>query len=248
MQEQFRSAIDHTLDLFVSRFGDRLKTVVLEGSVAWGEALAGVSDVDLFAFTTDEPTESDMLWRIETKEALERDYPFVSEFSLEVSPVDVLRRNENWRFIIKHNSTRLYGTDIIAELEAEGISTPQPTKEWLKSRVEATMSMWSSVCDGEIPEGLFKTPDDPFLASRKIARFFVLVQSAYLLMLDGEFLSFRQGDVLRQLRKRYPEWKKVCDLTELVSRAPRESRILPAAIVAELDPFMRWMIQHIREA
>lgn len=248
MQDEFRPGVERALDLCLSHFGDRLKTVVLGGSVAFDEALAGVSDVDWFAFTTDEPTEADLRWQVKTKQVLERDYHVVSEFGLGVFPVEHLRKQDSWRFIIKYNSVRLYGVDIIAELEKEGIATPPPSIELLKSRIHWTESMWQYACDGKIPEKLFKTPDDPFLASRKIARYFVLLEGAYLLMLDGGFLSFRQADVIDGLRRMHPEWDVVYDMTQRVSNAPHEACILPDVLMSTIKPFVNWMIQRVKDA
>lgn len=248
MQDEFRPAIEHALELCLSRFGSQLKTVVLGGSVAFNEALARISDVDWFAFISDEPTDADMQWQAETKQLLERAYPVVSEFGLGIFPVEHLKKQDSWRFIIKYNSIKLYGVDIISELEAEGIETLPPTIELLKSRIPWTEAMWKAALEGNIPEKLFKTPDDPFLASRKIARYFVLLEGAYLLMLDSGFTSFRQSDVLSGLRELYPEWKKVFDLTEQVSNAPQEVRIPPETIVTAINPFVCWMLQRVREA
>ncbi|MCE5323752.1 hypothetical protein LLG46_10620 [bacterium] len=248
MQDEFRPGIERALGLCRLRFGDRLKTVVLGGSVAFDEALAGVSDMDWFAFTTDEPTEADLRWQVKTKQMLERDYPVVSEFSLGVFPVEHLRKQDSWRFIIKYNSIRLHGADIIAELEKEGITTPPPSIELLKSRICWTEPMWQCACGGKIPDKLFKTPDDPFLASRKIARYFVLLEGAYLLMLDGRFVSFRQSDVLDGLRMAYPEWKMIYDLTHRVSNAPHEVCMLPEVLISTIKPFVSWMIQRVKDA
>jgi hypothetical protein len=248
MQDEFRPAIEHALELCLSRFGGQLKTVVLGGSVAFDEALAGISDVDWFAFISDEPTDADMQWQAETKQLLERAYPVVSEFGFGVFSVDHLRKQDSWQFIIKYNSVKLYGVDIISELEAEGIETPPPTIDILKSRISWTESMWQYAVDGSIPEKLFKTPTNPFLTSRKIARYFILLEGAYLLMIDGGFTSFRQRDVLAGLRRLHPEWKAVYDLAERVSNAPLEACVPPKDTVTAIDPFIHWMTEYIRNA
>ena len=248
MQEEFRPAIEHALDMCISRFGSRLLTVVLSGSVAFGEAIIGASDVDWFAFIEDDLSDDDMLWREEAKDELEEKYPVVSEFGLGLFPIDKLRQEESWRFIIKHNSIRLYGEDMISRLESEGVMTPLPTKEYIKSRLSWIESMWQSACDDSIPEMLFKMPHDPYQATRKIARYFVLVEGAYLLMINGHFKSFQRDHILGQLRNLYPQWDDVYDLVERVSINPQQEQVIPAELTAKITPFMRWMIENIKDA
>ena len=62
IQAEFRPAIQRALKLCTDRFGEDLKAIYLSGSVAFGEALAGVSDVDWFMFQKVEPNEGDSSW------------------------------------------------------------------------------------------------------------------------------------------------------------------------------------------
>ena len=62
IQAEFRPAIQRALKLCKERFGESLIVVYLGGSVAFGEALAGVSDADWWMFQESEPNENDKSW------------------------------------------------------------------------------------------------------------------------------------------------------------------------------------------
>ncbi|MHB0999278.1 MAG: hypothetical protein ACYC27_08525 [Armatimonadota bacterium] len=248
MQEEYRPVIEDALKLTRSKFGDRLRSIVLTGSIAFDEALIGASDVDWFAFLDYEPNESDRIWQTETKAYLEKTYPIISEFGLGLYSVDRLRNEESWRFIIKHNSIILYGNNIIDDLEIEGINTPSPTSEMFRFRADWIESHFNDARKGYIRDQLFKTPDNPAFASRKIARYFVGVEAAYLLMKDNHFISFRFHDVINQLRYNYPQWEDVYTMTEMIVNDPINSGISSEHLVAVIDPFIQWMIERLRES
>ncbi|NCO37662.1 MAG: hypothetical protein COZ06_31855 [Armatimonadetes bacterium CG_4_10_14_3_um_filter_66_18] len=102
VQEQFRPAIESVLRSCTQWFGERMTALYLAGSVAFGEAWPGASDVDCFIFLEAAPDESDARWCESQATRLAREYPVVSEFHLVVHSVDRLRTDTTWRYLLRH--------------------------------------------------------------------------------------------------------------------------------------------------
>jgi len=160
-----------------------------------------------------------------------------------------LRKEAAWRFILRYNAIRLYGVDIIAELEKEGTNTARPSKETAKSRIRWMRRNIEGAVRGELPQELFpKLPDDPFLATRKLARNFILVEGAHLLMADNAFCGFRQNDVLAKLKALYPQWVSIFVRTESILEDPLTTGVMPDDFIAEIAPFCHWSIDRIERS
>ncbi len=102
---------------------------------------------------------------------------------------------------------------------------------------------------GELPKALFpRLPDDPLLVTRKLARNFVLVEGAHLLMVDNAFCGFRQKDVLTKLKTLYPQWMSVFLITETILEDPLKAGIMPDDFVTQIEPFCRWSIERIENS
>ncbi len=248
IQAEFRPAIRRALKLCTDRFGEDLKAIYLGGSVAFGEALAGVSDVDWWMFQKLEPDEGDSSWRKVNESVLNEIYPVANGFHLSLFSLDRLRKETIWRFIFRHNSIRLHGTDIISELEEEGIHTPAPSREWAQSRIGWLEKITSAALDGRFSEEVLPLPQNPCLATRKLARWFIILEGAHLLMAEDAFRSFRQKDVLQQLGSLYSQWACLFAITERILVDPFAAGISPDTFIDRVAPFMRWAIQRIKDA
>jgi hypothetical protein len=110
IQIEFRPVIQLALELCTDRFGESLKAIYIGGSVAFGEALAGVSDADWWMFQELEPNESDKSWCRDKGSMLNERYPVVNGFHLSLCSLERLREEPIWRFIFRYNSVRLHGT------------------------------------------------------------------------------------------------------------------------------------------
>lgn len=245
IQEEFRAPVEEALQNCLIRFGDRLKSVVLGGSVAFGEAVPGASDVDWFTFLKDEPTSEDIEWWDETRAKLTNDNPAIKEFGSGLFQADRLRQEHYWRFIIRYNSVLLYGSDIVAELEREGVKTLVPSAKMLKSRVLWVEETLKAAVAGNIPEKLFETPKNPAFLARKLARNFVVLEGAYLLMADGHFETFRQKAVIDKLRFHYPEFADLYDITEQLAMNPMQVDISPVNLLHMIAPFIGRLTERV---
>lgn len=246
VQAEFRPAVAEATAAAAEHFGSAVAGVYLGGSVAFGEAWPGVSDVDWFAFLDREPTEEDIRWSASLATRLTREHDAVGLFAVNLNSVDRLRRESIWRFILRYNSVRLSGRDLIAELEDEGIKTPVPGPALARSRVGWLENLVKATAAGQFSEVVFKLPENPSLATRKLARWLVLVEGAHVLMGDDGFVSFRQEDVLCQLERFYPRWASLFQTTRDVLKDPFSTTTSPYAFTQDAVAFLRWGVERIR--
>lgn len=249
IQEPFRKAITESVHCCVDRFGNALQSFYLSGSIASGEAWPGASDADCFLFVQEEPQAKDLTWCKNKGDELEKQYPVIKGFHLNLFPTTHLHKQADWRFILRYNATCLHGIDIITTLEQEGIHTAQPSKELAKSRIGWMKNNIEGALRDALPKALFPNlPDNPFLITRKLARNFILLEGAYLLMADNAFFGFRQNDVIPTLKTRYPQWESTFQLTIKTLTDPIQTAIHPKDFIAEIAPFCFWSINKIEHA
>lgn len=131
-------------------------------------------------------------------------------------------------------------------LEKEGLNTPLPTRELARGRLGFVEECIDSAVQGRLTTKLVVLPINPFWAARKLARYFVILEGAYLLMADGKFNTFHQADILPAIKRFYPQWQPLVQLTEKILANPVKANILPHIFVEKIAPFVRWTINHTR--
>lgn len=248
IQPEFQHLLVSADRVCAERFGARLVAVYLAGSVALCEAWPGASDLDCFAFLDGIPSPADKAWRRRAEKRLETEFPVASEVHLNVYPTERLRQESFWRFILRYNSLRINGSNLVAELGHQGFRTPRPSRRLARSRLSFVRQCLSEALAGRCPPALAGLPDDPFLASRKLARNFVVVEGAFILMCQGRFSSFEQGVVLAGLLDVEPRWRPLLRKTETILTDPHRARVRPDDLMVEVEPFMNWGIAVIEGA
>ena len=248
IQREFEALVRAADGRCLTRFDSRLAAAYLAGSVAVGEARPGASDLDWFVFLRDEPTLADKAWRRRVQKQLEHGFPAASEVHLNLFSQERLRREGFWRFILRYNGHRVRGDNLIAAFERQGIRTPRPSRKLAKSRLPFVRHCLSEALAGRCPPALARLPSDPFLASRKLARNFVIVEGAFLLMCQRTFTSFKQEAVLQGLRETTHRWRPLLRKTAAILTDPYRAGIRPDDLMAEVEPFMNWAVTSTEEA
>ena len=179
---------------------------------------------------------------------LKDEFPAASEVHLNLFSQERLQREGFWRFILRYNGDRVRGPNLIAAFERQGIRTPRPSRKLAKSRVPFVHRCLSEALAGRCPPALAGLPKDPFLASRKLARNFVIVEGAFALMCQRAFRSFRQEAVLQGLRETTRRWRPLLRKTEAILTDPYRAGIRPDDLMAEVEPFVKWAIILTEEA
>lgn len=245
IQDEFRAVIVRALDLYQDHYAGHLKAVFVAGSTAFGEAVPGASDVDLFVFLGREPDKRDLSWSAHTAAALSGELPTGSDLHVAIHPLQRLRHDETWRYLLRYFAIQLHGGNSLLDMEREGLRIPSPSRTMATSMVGTMRRVLDETMAKGFPERLFPLPKEPWKATRKLARWFMIREGATLLMAEDRLLSFRQADVLRQLRAAFPEWAQRFELTERILSDPVGAGISPEQFMAAVTPFIRWAIDRI---
>ena len=245
-QAEYAAVVEDAVARCRDRFAADGISVYLTGSVATGEALVGVSDVDFFCFHRGQGRPDDIDWSKRTCADLHTHHGDVAvEFHLNLFPLDRLRQDSFWRFMLRYNSIRLLGADTLAALEQEGHSVPVPSASLAIGRRAFVTKCLEQVMAGQAPDSLGVLPEDPSLATRKLVRNFVLVEGAYLLMLDGHFTAFTRASVVPHLRTLFPQWQELYELSDHVLDHPYDSGVTPSGYMAACEPFVRFILARL---
>lgn len=245
-QAAYATVVADALARCRDRFPASGPSAYLTGSVATGEALVGVSDVDLFCFHRGQPRPDDGDWSRQTCADLYARHGTVAvEFHMNLFPLDRLRQDSFWRFMLGYNSIRLWGEDMLSALEQEGYPVPPPSPALAIGRRGFVGKCLEQAMAGQAPDSLGVLPADPSLASRKLVRNFILVEGAYLLMLDGHFTSFKRTSVMPQLRDRFPQWQGLYNLSEHILDHPYDSGVTPGDYMATCEPFVMFILNRL---
>ena len=242
IQPEFEDLVSATDESCRRRFDCRMAAEYLAGSVAVGEALPGASDLDWFVILYDKPTSADKAWRRRMQIRLQNRFPAAFEVHLNLHSLAQLRGEDFWRFIFRYNAARIRGVNVIAQLERKGIRTPRPSRSLAKSRIPFVRKCLSEALAGRCPPALAELPSDPSLCTRKLARNFVIVEGAFVLMCQRSFKSFKQEAVLRGLRNTSRSWHPLLKKTEAILADPYGAGVPPDDLMAEVEPFIDWAI------
>jgi hypothetical protein len=245
VQPAFRKAVDAVDASCARRFGKRLVGAYVAGSVGQGEALPGISDLDWWAFIHDEPTAADSSWRSRLEKRLGLQFAVFTEVHVNLRSLERLGCEEFSRFILRYNSLRVRGENVVALLERSGYRTPRPSRKLAKSRLPFVRKCLGVTLAGGCPPALSRLPEDPFLAARKLARNFMVVEGAFLLMSQGSFRSFRQNEVLSGLMSVAGRWNKLINASRRILTDPIGAAIGPTEFMGKARPFVEWMLDKI---
>lgn len=109
VQEKWKPLIRDTVELYQLTYDEKLKNVYLRGSVAKGEAVDGVSDIDTFAYVDMSKSElKDVHVDRDRLKDLEAKYHFVEGIEVSVLPVAEIPDN----YIILNQSLCVYGEPV----------------------------------------------------------------------------------------------------------------------------------------
>ena len=118
LQSEWRPAIDDAIEAYKNQYGDKLKNVYVRGSVAKGEAVKGISDLDTFAYVDMPQDEITYNWARSAIEEMVQKYPFIEGFELRADALSEAPQD----FLMLNQSMCVYG-------EPVEISKLRPGKE-----------------------------------------------------------------------------------------------------------------------
>ena len=124
IQEKWLPAVGDVKGEYLKHFDDKLHSVYIRGSVAKGEAVDDVSDIDSFAVISLTRDEIDTSWAKDFNKSLVSRYPFVTKVEISVLPIDEIENHRAFRIMLKTQSACVYGVSL-----ADNIHPLKPNKD-----------------------------------------------------------------------------------------------------------------------
>lgn len=143
LQEKWLPVVEELKQEYIKHFNGDLVSIYIRGSVAKGEAIDHVSDIDSFAIVSLSDEEIDTSWRGSFNKYVQEKYPFVEGVEIRAVPVNELSHFKGDQIMIKTQSVCIYGKEFANDISPmkPGIETAQhvkgiereinKTKEWL---------------------------------------------------------------------------------------------------------------------
>lgn len=126
---KWKEAVDFLVKEYLENPGlENIHSVWIRGSVAKGEAIDNVSDIDSYCLINIENTDSSFTQK--SKRLIKESFPFVTKIETGFIPLQKIFEDEDyfwWRFALKTQSVCVYGEDV-----SNKISPFKPDKKLAK--------------------------------------------------------------------------------------------------------------------
>lgn len=113
--EPWKAAVEDLRRTYVERLGPSLHSIYLRGSVARGDAISGISDIDTFAVCQGPKEKISRAWAPGYHRLFAEKFPFANGLDIQFIHIDDLFRglsHFSYRFIIKVLATCIHGPDL----------------------------------------------------------------------------------------------------------------------------------------
>lgn len=114
IQPKWQPAVDEAVEAYKNHLSDSLHSVYVRGSVAKGEAMDNISDIDTMALVTMANHEIDTGWVTGFEHSLVNKFPFVNGVEIKAVHMDCL--DHKTQFMLKTQAVCVYGEDITETL------------------------------------------------------------------------------------------------------------------------------------
>jgi len=117
IKSPWKEAVEEVKQAYLDNIKDSLHSIYVRGSVAKGEAIKGISDIDTLAIITQDIDKS---WIKPIRKTLDTKFTFSTGVEFSFLKYDELLNSDNlanYKFLIKTQSVCIYGDDISNEIE-----------------------------------------------------------------------------------------------------------------------------------
>lgn len=101
IQAEWKPVIDDVVNAYQEAYGDKLKAVYVRGSVAKGEAIKNISDMDTFSYVDLPKEEIKHGWENGVDARLKEKYPFVTGIEISALPLFNAETREDQIFLLQ---------------------------------------------------------------------------------------------------------------------------------------------------
>jgi predicted nucleotidyltransferase len=234
----WREPVEEVARACVRHLGEKLHSVYVRGSVARGQAIERVSDLDMLAVVRADPDTLDLSWKRELQKRMAESYPFQTGVELELIPHDWLLRSDeaSWvRFKIAVQCACVRGEDLRG-------SFPR-----FRPGKDIALHVWPLRSEIRRVVGRLQGTDDPRGVAEECGWLMKRIVRAGL-----ELVMEREGVYTRDLRPCYEAFAKHYPEREPSMRRALEWAIEPSserreilAFLAEIAPWLLAEIERI---
>lgn len=107
--EPWSNVLNDVISAYQQHYGEHLKAVYVRGSVAKGQAIPNVSDIDTLAVL--DTDKFDRQWREEFYDSIQQKYPFAAGVEIFPISLNTLFDQANMRFLLKTQCLCIWGED-----------------------------------------------------------------------------------------------------------------------------------------
>jgi len=248
VQLEFRDAVEEITQACFAYFSDRLLAIYITGSITTNEAIINESDLDYFGVISTDLSEEDKEWLLENEKLFDKKFNIFNGVHLNIKSADFFKRDKFSRFILRYNSLLYRGSDIIAEIDDSCNDSYSTDKYTAKIRLAFARRCFGDALKNTCPDCLDKIPKDTYLAARKFARYFVLVEGVYYLMSRGLFKSFKRDEVMKLLKDNITGYDEVLNLSHEIMIDPHKVRMDHKTYIHKVRTLVEWMFNEIERA
>lgn len=232
----WKEALEEITQEYKKNLGALIHSIYVRGTVARGQAIEGVSDIDTFAVILKNPDEIDNSWIKEVRKRLENKYIFATGVEIELINYDELLEGDEMftdRFMIKVQSACLDGEDLADKITP--FKADFETAKYFHGHLEKVLE--------NAKKGIVNNsgPEDVEKWCRWVMK--RIVRAGFVLVMDKEKVF------TRDLYPAYELFSKHYVVQETQMREALEMAINPIAdvdkLLAFLDDFGQWIKEEI---
>lgn len=118
VQEKWKEPLEKVCDAYKDHYSSNLHSAYVRGSVAKGEAIEGVSDIDTFAVVSLPSEAIDRSWVKDFKVNFSRVYPYIEDAEIQMYSLEDFENRKGLHILIKTQSICLYGTSLESSIHS----------------------------------------------------------------------------------------------------------------------------------
>src|ERR1043165_70647 len=121
LQQDYAAVVEYIIEKVSSLLGEELHSMYLRGSVAKGEAIPYISDIDTLLITHQPLSPEDRNELEKLQDSISELYPFITKLELHAEPLPEVEKR--WlRFLLKTSCVCVYGEDLGPGIEPFKVS------------------------------------------------------------------------------------------------------------------------------
>lgn len=119
MQKEWKIIVDKTVEYYRTDFGDKIHSIYVRGSVAKGQAVKRVSDVDTYCVMKDDDFKPNPENAKAFNSKIVNEYPYCFQVELVAMSKNFIMDNHKRRMTLKTQGRCVYGEDLALEIEGQ---------------------------------------------------------------------------------------------------------------------------------